>query len=160
MLSSSFGIKFAEFSHSFVKSSIFDESYKGNKVRKMCVFNWNRSLFYRTFSSLSSSFFIFCFMCFRSSRYLTSCLSNSLNSSLQVLRSLSSSWIQDKVGQHNRYNRYKFRMALLNAVMIRGGQNHSYKTQPTQGLGHKSGGWHPTLYFSFWIKKPKTTSFW
>lgn len=154
MLSSSFGIKFAEFSHSFVKSSIFDESYKGNKVRKMCVFNWNRSLFYRTFSSLSSSFFIFCFMCFRSSRYLTSCLSNSLNSSLQVLRSLSSSWIQDKVGQHiNRYNRYKFRMALLNAVMICGGQNHSYKTQPDPRLKSQVWGLTPNLILFFLKKK-------
>lgn len=47
----------------------------------------------QTLSILSSNFLTFCFKCLKSSLYFTSCLSNSLNFSLQDLMPLSSSWM-------------------------------------------------------------------
>lgn len=94
MLSSSFGIRIVEFSLSFSKSTIFDESWQKSKLwDKMHLVHTNKKCIWPTFSSLSVSFLIFCFMCFKSSLYLTSSLSNCLNSSLHDLSSPSSSYI-------------------------------------------------------------------
>lgn len=119
MDSSSFGIRFVDSSLSLWMRLIFAKSYDhANKFQFMklsdskginldwyndkCVNKIEQPYACFTFSSFSSSFFIFCFMCFESSLYLTSCLSNSLKSSLHVLRSLSRSWFFKKIKKNQK----------------------------------------------------------
>jgi hypothetical protein len=80
IFSSSFGIRSVECEHSFYNSMSQWSLMKG--------WNGKQEVDFLTFSSLSSSFLFFCFM-FKYFRYLTSCLSISLNSYLQLLSWLS-----------------------------------------------------------------------